>query len=76
MISLCDELLERIRQDPRVTKRGGARQDLGLLLFSRREELNELWKAAEREVLNPSAEARAELGAALGRLKALFGERA
>jgi len=43
MASLYDDLSRRLEQDPRLTKRGGARPDLGLLLFNAHDSLNELW---------------------------------
>jgi len=36
MISLYDDLSEKLKKDPRVSKRGGTRYDLGLLLFNAR----------------------------------------
>ena len=46
MRSLYDELAAKLALDPSLTKRGGPRLDIGLLLLGRREELNILWKAA------------------------------
>jgi len=48
MISLFDELSKKIRKEPKITSRSTARQDLGILWFSRRDSLGELWKAAEK----------------------------
>jgi len=42
MSSLYDELSEKLNKDPRLVKRGGARYDLGLLLFNARDSLREL----------------------------------
>jgi hypothetical protein len=50
MSSLYDELAEKLRKDPRLTKRGGARFDLSLLLFNARDALRALWDAADIEV--------------------------
>jgi len=78
MTSLYDELTEKLRQDPRLTKRGGARFDLSLLLFNAREPLHELWIAAELEVANARNEGRrpsAALEAAVDKLRPIFGER-
>jgi hypothetical protein len=70
MKSIYDELDDRLRASPSVSRRGGPRQDLGLLLFSRRDAIRELWLAAE------AAPATPELSAALEKLRPLFGERA
>ena len=75
MISLYDELSEKIRQDPRLTKRVGPRQDIGLLLFADRDNLNELWKAADRCANQGGRPEFAELRLAVERLRPLFGER-
>jgi len=48
MPNLFDELAARIERDPRLTRRGGPRADMGLLLFNARAELRALWAAAER----------------------------
>ena len=78
MSSLYDDLSEKLRKDPRLTKRGGARYDLGLLLFNARDSLRELWDAANIEV----TEARSKgyhpselLEAAVEKLRPIFGDR-
>ena len=78
MSSLYDDLCEKLRKDPRLTKRGGARFDLSLLLFNARDPLRELWDAAasavaeaEREGQRPSE----RLAAAVEKLRPLFGEK-
>ena len=78
MSSLYDELSEKLKKDPRLTKRGGARYDLSLLLFNARDSLRELWDAADIEV----TEARRAgdqpsklLEAAVEKLRPIFGER-
>lgn len=79
MSSLYDELSAKLKQDPRLTKRGGARYDLGLLLFDERDALRELWEAAAGEVAAAGAEGRRvpeRLEAAVEALRPLFGERA
>ena len=75
MTSLYDDLSEKLKKDPRLTKRGGARYDLGLLLFNARDSLHELWDAAERYTRSGDAEALGELHAAVEKLRPLFGER-
>jgi hypothetical protein len=50
MSSLYDDLSEKLEKDPRRTKRGGARYDLGLLLFNARDSFRELWEAADNEI--------------------------
>ena len=44
MNSLFDDLSEKLKKDPRLTKRGGARFDISLLLFNARDSLRELWR--------------------------------
>ena len=75
MISLFDELSARIAQDPSLIKRSGPRQDIGLLLFTERDAINRLWKAADRVVAHPDPAEFAELREAVGKLSHLFGER-
>jgi len=78
MSSLYDELCEKLKKDLRLTKRGGARYDLGLLLFNARDSLRELWEAADSEVAKARSEGhhRSELlGAAVEKLRPIFGER-
>ena len=74
MPSLVDELLAKLRADPRLTSRSGPRQDLGLLLFAEREAINELWKAADRRVRAGGGAEDEELKKAVERLRGIFGE--
>ena len=76
MPSLYDDLSKKLEQDPRLTKRGGARPDLGLLLFNARESINELWLAADRYARSPDDEALRALQAAVDELRPVFGEKA
>lgn len=76
--SLYEELSEKLRKDPRLTRRGGPRVDLGLLLFNAREDLHALWRAADAELSRARAEGRAPdaaLAEAVGRLRPVFGAR-
>lgn len=76
--SLYQELTEKLKKDPRLTKRGGPRVDLSLLLFNAREAVHELWGAAEREVTRAKSEGRSPseaLAAAVEQLRPLFGPR-
>lgn len=75
MSSLYDDLSEKLKKDPRLTKRGGARYDLGLLLFNARDSLRELWQAADRYIQSPDAEALGHLHDAVEKLRPLFGQR-
>lgn len=78
MKSLFDELREKLERDPRLTKRGGPRADLGLMLFNAREALGALWHAAEEELRRAADEGRAPspaLADAVERLRPIFGER-
>jgi hypothetical protein len=69
MPSLYDNLSDKLLKDPRLTKRGGPRVDLSLLLFNAREEIDELWEAADGQ--NQSSE---RLKAAVEKLRPIFGE--
>jgi hypothetical protein len=75
MNSLYEELSEKVKKDPRLTKRGGARSDIGLLLFSAREDLSILWKAADRCARFRDADTLGALHDAVEKLRPLFGER-
>jgi hypothetical protein len=75
MKSLYDELSEKLKKDPRLTKRGGARADIGLLLFNARDELRGLWTVAERCAKAGDADDRAALNDAVEKLRPLYGER-
>ncbi len=68
MPSLFDELCAKLAQDPRLTRRGGPRVDLSVLLFNARDDLRALWVAAEGQ--SPS-----ELAEAVERLRPIFGDR-
>lgn len=76
MRSLFDELSGKIGPDTARNLRDGARRDLGILLFSKRDELAGLWKAADRFLGLPGTEAPPDLRAAVDMLRPLFGERA
>jgi hypothetical protein len=73
--SLYDELSEKLEKDPRLTKRGGPRYDLGLLLFDYRDPMRALWRAADRYGLSRDPRALDDLRDAVERLRPLFGER-
>ena len=78
MSSLYDDLAEKLRKDPRLTKRGGARYDISLLLFNARDSLRELWEAADIEVTEAKRQCHRPsepLKAAVEKLRPLFGER-
>jgi hypothetical protein len=77
-MSLYDELTEKLTKDPRLTKKGGPRVDLSLLLFNARADVHALWLAAEGEVSRALREGRPvpeSLAAAVEQLKPIFGAR-
>jgi hypothetical protein len=76
MASIYEELSGKIDRNASRASRDGARRDLGIVLFSQREDLRDLWAAAERcaALLGPGA--GDELRAAVEKLRPLFGERA
>jgi hypothetical protein len=71
--SLFDELSAKLAKDPRLTKRGGPRVDLGLLLFNARDDVRALWTAAEATAR--AGAASPELETAVERLRPIFGAR-
>jgi hypothetical protein len=78
MLSLYEELAEKVDRDPRISAKNSGRQDLGILLFSRRAEIAALWKAAEAALAGASLSARdeaQELLAIVEKLRPIFGER-
>ena len=78
MRSLYDELSDRLALDPSLTRRNGPRQDIGILLFSQRDDIAALWKATEARLLAAAAAGSAvdaSLEAAVESLRPLFGER-
>ncbi len=75
MSSLYDDLSEKLKKDPRLTKKGGARYDLGLLLFNARDFLNELWETADRYIRSRDTEALGDMHDAVEKLRQLFGEK-
>lgn len=74
MRSLYDDLSEKLKQDPRLTKRGGARFDMSLLLFNFRDDLHGLWLAADRYLQSRSEDDLDHLHSAVERLRPVFGE--
>ncbi len=85
MLSLYDELDEKMKRESGATRRVGPRQDMGLLLFSFRESIRRLWAAADIVAARRAVSAQAdsdgktaalqELAEALDDLRPLFGER-
>jgi len=75
MISLFDELAEKIRQDPSLTRRSGPRQDIGLLLYTERDAINRLWKAADQCAAQSDTTELDGLRETVDKLRYLFGER-
>ena len=76
--SLYDELSEKLRQDPRLARRGGPRFDLSLLLFNARDDVGRLWHAAEAEIAErrrTGALVSEELTPAVEALRPIFGAR-
>lgn len=71
--SLFDELSEKLAKDPRLTKRGGPRVDLSLLLFNARADVRALWAAAEATACAGAASPDLEI--AVERLRPIFGAR-
>jgi hypothetical protein len=79
LISLYDELSEKIQRDPRMSARNSARQNLGVMLFAWRDDIAALWKAAAASLEENRCEGvqspSDELRLAVEKLRPLFGER-
>jgi hypothetical protein len=75
MSSLFDDLSEKLKRDPRLTKKGGPRFDISLLLFNARDSVRELWVAADNHIQSHDGEALGELRDAVEKLRPIFGER-
>ncbi len=75
MRSLFDELTAKLAEDPRLTKRGGPRVDLSVMLFNARDSVRALWLAAERYGRTRDEAALGELARAVEQLRPIFGER-
>ena len=75
MTSLYEELSDRLVKDPSLARRGGPRADIGLLLFSERDDIFALWKAAAEVPGLERSESLCALRSAVERLRPLFGER-
>lgn len=78
MASLFDELNEKVKREPRLTKRNMPRADLGLLLFNARDDLRALWHAGAAELARAAEHGGAPdpaLAAAVDKLRPIFGER-
>lgn len=78
MPSLFDELNDKVKREPRLTKRNMPKADLGMLLFNARDDVRALWHAAEAELADAARAGRAPdalLAAAVEKLRPIFGER-
>ena len=75
MKSLYDELSEKLAKDPSLSRRGGPRADIGMLLFSERDAIRALWHAAADLPTEANPESLDGLRSAVERLRPLFGER-
>ena len=75
MKSLYEEVSEKLAKDPRLTKRGGARFDMSLLLFNSRDAINELWITADRYIQSRDGDDVRDLRNAVEKLRLVFGER-
>jgi hypothetical protein len=75
MDSLYEELSKKLNAQSIGARRSTVRADIGLLLFSNRDALRDLWKAAERHKRIHDAASLEDLHNAVENLRALFGER-
>lgn len=75
MPSLYDQCAERMDRNSGLRSKNGARADMGMLLFAQRDDIRDLWDAADRLERQADPAARQALRAAVEKLRPLFGER-
>ncbi len=75
MRSLYAELSDKIGRAAGPAAARGPRQDLGIMLFSRRDAIAALWEAADRTATNDARLGPEDLRSAVEALRPLFGER-
>jgi len=75
MISLYDELADRLHTDSTARGRNGPRADIGMLLFAQRDDIHDLWIAVDMFDRHSDPSARERLHTAMEKLRPLFGER-
>jgi hypothetical protein len=73
--SVYDELSEKAAREPKVTRRNEPRVDIGLLLMNYRDDLRDLWSAADSCARSMGELVPADLRDAVERLRPLYGER-
>jgi hypothetical protein len=73
--SVYDELSERAAREPRPTRRNGPRVDIGLLLMNYRDDLRDLWSAADSCARTMGEGAPEDLRTAVEKLRPFYGER-
>jgi len=73
--SVYDDISRRLARDPRLTKRGGARFDMSLMLFNQRECIHELWMAADEHLAcGGGGDDKNRLREAVEKLRFVFGD--
>lgn len=75
MPSLYDQYAEKMGRNSGLRGRNAARADIGMLLFAQRDDIRDLWVAADRLERQADPVARQALDAAVEKLRPLFGER-
>ncbi len=75
MKSLYDELRDKAERATSPTRRNGPRIDIGLLLMNYRDDLRDLWIAADRCARSWGEDAPEDLLAAVEKLRPFYGER-
>lgn len=75
MKSLYDERAGMLSRSSTVRDRSGPRADIGMLLFAQRDDIRDLWIAADRLDQHADPSTSQALHAALEKLRPLFGER-
>jgi hypothetical protein len=73
--SVYDELSGKAESAPSLTRRNGPRIDMGLLLMNYRDDLRDLWGAADRCAKSMGELAPEELRRAVEKLRPFYGER-
>jgi hypothetical protein len=73
--SVYDELSGKAERGPSPTRRNGPRTDIGLLLMNYRDDLRDLWVAADACARSMGEDAPEDLRRAVEKLRPFYGER-
>lgn len=74
MSSLYDDVAEKLSREPKASRQSMSRIDMGLLMFNARDDIRDLWLAAEAELGGPEDQGHERLRGAVEKLRPIFGE--